>query len=370
MQLPWHRAYREVGRGVIPHVERDARPDPTPAPTSRQWVRYLLALLVGGLLVYAAVVASGGLRDAIHQLRHVSLVWLVPALALEISCYVAAGWLLWLLRADNDSLGWGTSVRIALVMWGLGSLLPASPAEGIALSVSELGRRGVGRQGAVTMLLVAGWCQFWALALTAAVASGVVDLVGHPDPDDATRLLVIAAVLIGLTAIVVTLVRRPVIGKLVADAMWLLPRRRTTTRAEMRAAGIGEQARLVALFGRPTKRVAIVTASTVWWLADAGGLWIALHATHADADFGLVVLAYVAGTVASWVPLLPGGLGAVEIAVPAVLHHFGVPLNVALAGTLLWRGLSLFLPAAVGALAYTSLRAARASPPVTRPPTR
>ena len=57
-------------------------------------------------------------------------------------------------------------------------------------------------------------------------------------------------------------------------------------------------------------------------------------------------------------PLLPGGLGAVEIAVPAVLHHFGVPLSVALAGTLLWRGLSLFLPAMGGALAYASLRAA------------
>jgi uncharacterized membrane protein YbhN (UPF0104 family) len=57
------------------------------------------------------------------------------------------------------------------------------------------------------------------------------------------------------------------------------------------------------------------------------------------------------------VPLLPGGLGAVEIAVPAVLHHFGVPLATALAGTLLWRGISLFLPALGGTLAYGSLRA-------------
>ena len=101
----------------------------------------------------------------------------------------------------------------------------------------------------------------------------------------------------------------------------------------------------------------IAMASTGWWLADAGGLWLALHAAHADVDFGPVVLAYVAGVIASWVPLLPGGLGAVEIAVPAVLHHFGVPLPAALAGTLLWRGLSLFLPALGGALAYASLRA-------------
>ena len=321
----------------------------TPLTSPRSRLRYVLALVVAGLLVYAVVVASGGLRDAIHQLRNASLGWIAPALVLECVAYAAAGWLLYLLRGDNHRLGWGTTVRVALVMWGLGSLLPAAPTEGIALSVSELGRRGVGRQRAVTMLLVAGWFQFWALVITAAVASAVVDAVGHPDPDDATRLLVVAAVLTVVTLIVVSLERRPVIGKLVADAMWLLPHRRKRTRDELRAAGIGEQARLIALLGRPPRRAAIAVASTVWWIADAGGLWIALHAAHADADFGLVVLAYVAGTVASWVPLLPGGLGAVEIAVPAVLHHFGVPLSVGLAGTLLWRGLSLFLPAAAGA---------------------
>jgi uncharacterized protein (TIRG00374 family) len=334
-------------------------PDGLPAPTSRSRLRYLFALVVAGLLVYAVVVASGGMRDAIHELRDASPGWLAPALALEVVAYAAAGWLLLLLRGDNRTLRWGTTVRVALVMWGLGSLLPAAPTEGIALSVSELGRRGVARQRAITMLLVAGWFQFWALVLTAATAAAVFDAVGHPDPDDANRLLIVAAVLIAITVIVVTLVRRPVISKLVADAMWLLPRRRKMTRAEMRAAGVGEQARLIALLGGRTHRVAIAAASTVWWIADAGSLWIALHATHAHAAFGLVVLAYVAGTVASWVPLLPGGLGAVEIAVPAVLHHFGVPLSLALAGTLLWRGLSLFLPAAAGALAYASLRAAR-----------
>ena len=344
---------------MVPFLQTDSGSNATPSPTSHARLRYLLALVVAGLLVYAVVVASGGIRDSVRQLRHASPVWLIPALVLEIASYGAAGWLLWLLRGDNDSIGWGTTVRVALVMWGLGSLLPAAPAEGIALSVSELGRRGVGRHGAIAMLLVAGWCQFWALVLTTAVAAAVVDAVGHPDPDDAIRLLVVAAVLIVVTLIVVMLVRRPIIGKLVADAMWLLPRRRKMSRAELRAAGVGEHARLMALFGRPTHGVAIAMASTGWWIADAGGLWIALHATHAHVDFGVVVLAYVAGTVASWVPLLPGGLGAVEIAVPAVLHHFGVPLSVALAGTLLWRGLSLFLPAAAGAVAYASLRAAR-----------
>jgi len=333
-----------------------------PARPARKWLGYAATLVVAGLLLYAVIVASGGLRDAARQLRHASRAWLAPALALEIVSYALTGWLLRLLRGDNRSLGWDTTVRVGLVMWGLGSLLPASPAEGIALSVSELGRRGVARQHAITMLLLAGWFQFWALVFTAAASAALVDAVGHPDPDDATRLVVIAALLTIIAVTVVSVARRPITGKLVAEAIWRLPHHRKMTRDEMHAAGADEHARLVELIGRPAQRAGIAAASIGWWITDAGCLWIALHAAHAHVDFGLVILAYVAGTVASWVPLLPGGLGAVEIAVPAVLHHFGVPLTAALAGTLLWRGLSLFLPALGGALAYASLRAQRPAP--------
>jgi uncharacterized protein (TIRG00374 family) len=332
--------------------------DGVPAPTSGRWLGYGLALVVAGLLVYAVVLASGGLRDAAQQLRHATQVWLVPALVLEMCSYALAGSLLRMLRGDN-ALGWVTTVRVALVMWGLGSLLPASPAEGIALSVSELGRRGIGRQHAITMLLVAGWFQFWALVFTAAAGSALVAAIGHVDPDDATRLVVVAALLTVVVVTVWAITRRPITGKLVAEAMWRLPHRRKRTREEMRAAGVDEYARVVRLLGRPLHRVGIATAATGWWITDAGCLWVALHAAHAHVGFSLVILAYVAGTVASWVPLLPGGLGAVEIAVPAVLHHFGVPLSIALAGTLLWRGISLFLPALGGAFAYGSLRAER-----------
>ena len=64
-------------------------------------------------------------------------------------------------------------------------------------------------------------------------------------------------------------------------------------------------------------------------------------------------------TLVSWVPRLPGGVGAVEAALPAVLHHFGVPLVAGLAGTLPWRGASLIAPAVVGPFGYLSLERLR-----------
>jgi uncharacterized membrane protein YbhN (UPF0104 family) len=328
-----------------------------PAGTSKKWAGYLIGLVIAGLLVYAVVVASGGLRDAAHELRHATLGWLAPALVLEMCSYCLTGLMLYMLQADHAVLGWLTTVRVALVVWGLGSLLPASPAEGIVLTVGELRRRGVDRQHALTMLFVAGWFQFWALVLTGAVAAALVGSVADPDPVDATRLVVAAVVLTAVAATVVSLARRPITGTLVADAIWWLPHHRKMTRDQLRAAGADAHHRLVGLLGRRVHRVGIGLVGAGTWMTDAACLWIALRAAHAHVGFSVVILAYVAGTVASWVPLLPGGLGAVEVAVPAVLHHFGVPLSVALAGTLLWRGLSLFLPALGGAGAYASLRA-------------
>ena len=40
-----------------------------------------------------------------------------------------------------------------------------------------------------------------------------------------------------------------------------------------------------------------------------------------------MLLSYVAGVLISALPLLPAGIGVVEAAIPAVLHHFGAPLD-------------------------------------------
>ena len=208
--------------------------------------------------------------------------WLLPAVGLEACSYALTGWLLRMLRGDN-AIGLVTTTRVALVMWGLGSLLPASPAEGIAMSVSELRRRGVARQHALTMLLVAGWFQFWALVFTAAAAAALVDAVGHPDPDDATRLVVIAAVLAVVAITVVSLTRRPITARLIADAIWWFPHHRRRHRDECAPPGVNEHPRVVSLLGRPARQLGIATAATGWWITDAGCLWIALHATHATS---------------------------------------------------------------------------------------
>ena len=86
------------------------------------------------------------------------------------------------------------------------------------------------------------------------------------------------------------------------------------------------------------------------WIADAVRLRRSLAAAGVTVDADILLLAYAVGILISSLPLLPGGFGAVEAAIPAMLHHLGAPLDAALAGTLVYRAISALLPAAGGAL--------------------
>jgi uncharacterized protein (TIRG00374 family) len=110
------------------------------------------------------------------------------------------------------------------------------------------------------------------------------------------------------------------------------------------------------LLGSRRNRTAVGCAAAAGWLADAACLWLCLRAVGDSVAFEALFIAYVAGALASLIPFLPGGLGAVEVAVPVILHRFGVDVDTALAATLAWRGIALVAPAVIGAGALMALR--------------
>jgi hypothetical protein len=92
---------------------------------------------------------------------------------------------------------------------------------------------------------------------------------------------------------------------------------------------------------------------------DAGCFVVAFRAAHVHADLRILVLAYVVAISATFVPLLPGGIGLAEAAVAAFLHSAGVPIPMALAGMLVYRALATVMPALAGAGALGELRLRR-----------
>ena len=78
-------------------------------------------------------------------------------------------------------------------------------------------------------------------------------------------------------------------------------------------------------------------------------LLAACRAAGIDPDLVTTVLAYTAGmAAASTVPLLPGGLGAVEAALVVALHHGGAALAAVTTAVVGYRVISLGLVAATG----------------------
>ena len=305
--------------------------------------------------MYAAVTAAGGLSDAYQVLRHAAAWWIVPAVAAVTLRFTFIGVQLRLLRGRGDCPSTRLALGISLITFGLGGILPASPAEGITISIVELKRRGMPPRQSGLMLVASQWIQFWTLIIIFAVDRVVVVASGEFHRRRPERVVVFSIVLLAVVAAVINLSRRESVGRRVALATRWFPGQRRKTRERLEAEGVALQHDLVTCFGSPLNRLLVSVLTVAAWLLDAAVLRSMLRSVHGAVSYEVAVLAYSVAIAVGWVPLLPSGLGLVELAVPAVLQRFGVPLASGLAAVLLWRAVSLLLPAAGGLIVSAAL---------------
>ena len=78
-------------------------------------------------------------------------------------------------------------------------------------------------------------------------------------------------------------------------------------------------------------------------------LWAAFHAYGHATAIGVVVMGYLVGSLAGALPI-PAGVGVLEGGLIGALVLYGAPAAPAAAAVLLYRGISLSVPVALGAL--------------------
>ena len=165
--------------------------------------------------------------------------------------------------------------------------------------------------------------------------------------------LVVAAVLVGVGFAVLTWDRvvhvlARGVGAVVATV------RRSASAPLVAARVVAERDRVAAAFdGRWLQALAAAAGNRMF---DYATLVAALLAVGADVRPSLVLVAYVAAVALGLVPVTPGGLGFVETGLAGLLVVAGAPTDQALAGTLLYRLASYWLPIPVGALAWAGWR--------------
>jgi uncharacterized membrane protein YbhN (UPF0104 family) len=194
-------------------------------------------------------------------------------------------------------------------------------------------------------------------ALGAALWLGVL-----PGPHDALRTLPAAGFTVAVVTALAVCGRTQTARSLCSETGAHRPTVARNIAAGLRAARAGVSDACSALLAGDWK----LLGALGYYAFDNAALWAAFHAYGATPRLTVIVMGYLVGSLGSAVPV-PAGLGAVEGGLIGALVLYGAPAGQAIGAVLLYRGVSLLLPAGLGAFAWALLPVAwlrRRSPKV------
>lgn len=318
------------------------------------------------------VIAAASLAVVYDELPDLGQVWSV-AIAAE------PGWLVVVIVAEMLSMGAFARLQRRLLKGGglhislrrafavtyagnaLSTTLPAGPAVSVVYTFRQFRKSGATAQLATAVILVGGVVTTTAYSLIALVA-----LLAEPHSRTAA-LVTLSSVAAFAGALGLALGRASWRARLAVPAGRIICGTLRHPRIAPYATQLSAGRRLLRL--SPADWGAIAAFGMLNWLFDIIALVAATHAVGLNVTPYGVALAYFAAQAAgSLLPLLPGGLGAVESAMAGALVALGAGLIPAGAAVGVYRIISYWAVVAVGWLAWLALRESPWSiPGVTRP---
>nr|WP_228530991.1 MULTISPECIES: lysylphosphatidylglycerol synthase transmembrane domain-containing protein [Myxococcaceae] len=321
-----------------------------PSPRRTFWLR-VGQWGVGGAILVAlgiAVARFGEQRQLLEIAREARPAWLLLALALQALTYVADA-RLWehILVEAGTHRPLRRLLQLTVAKYFLDQAFPSGGVSGTVLVVRSLTRSGVApstASAALVLRLATRWLTY-ALALLLALGAA---LAWSKLPDAA--LGAAALFTLGLFAL----------SGLLVWLMWSPPQKahpllervkplRGVVRWVLAAdAGVMQSP---SLFARASWLQLAVQ------VLDAATLWAGLAAVGERGALLPVLAAFMLASAFRSVAVVPGGLGTFEAGSVGALVAFGIPAVPALAATLVFRGLSFWLPLLPGAaLAHRETR--------------
>ena len=340
--------------GDLPRVSPDDTGGP---PRPRRFHRFrvtlkLLAFL--GVLYFAAVTVLPGVSKAADRLTTVSP-WLIGIgfmiEILSLYCYSL------LTRAALGKAGRRISplrlFRIQLSTKALSSIVPGGSAAGSALGYRLMTLSGVPGPDAGFAIATAGLTSavvlnviFWTALVISIPIRGVNS--GYTSGAIAGVILMVFAgmLVFGLLE-----------GQGRAERVLRWTARKLRLDENRAAAGVRHiGTRLEELARDRQLLVRVIGWAAANWLLDAAALWVFLRAFGETTDLDALLVAYGLVNVLAVIPITPGGLGVIDVALPTALVGFGLSRDAAFLGVASWRLASFFFPIVLGGVMYASLR--------------
>jgi uncharacterized membrane protein YbhN (UPF0104 family) len=331
--------------------DRSASADALPRELgTRRLLRRLVEVLALLAVVGLAAVLAPGLGDVRDRLSGAQWTWIAVAVAFEgLSC---VSYVLLFRSVFCRRMSWRTSWQIGWAELGVGSLVPASGAGGLALGAWILHRRGMAAERiarrSVAFFLIKSSVNFVAVALL-----GTAMAVGLLGPDRSLLLTALpAAMSVTLIAVVLCLPRlgRPSESALGPDVPQM---RRAVARA--RLAVVDGTREAIGIVG--TRDPAVIAGAIGYWAWDNAVLWATFQAVGVDVPLTVVLMGYLIGQLGGLLPL-PGGVGGIDGGLIGALVVYGAPAGAATAAVLAYRLILFWLPLVGGAIAFAGLRRA------------
>jgi len=305
-----------------------------------QGLSWLFGLALTATLVLV-VVSRSEEREFARLMEHAQPAWLLLGLALQALTYPVDGAIWW--RVLHRSGGGGRLLDLASLVLAklfVDQAVPTGGVSGTYVVVRGLERRGAPRP-VVMAAVVLDLTSYYA-AYVLALGSGLA-IAAHQRA--LPTWLLVPCLLFGAFALslVALLNWLPRAGRGAMPA-WLHRVPLLAPLLQAVAEGRRDLARSVGLLlGSVALQVAIVGL-------DAGTMWAMLRAVGGPAAFDRVWASFAFATLARTLGVVPGGLGTFEAASVGTLSLLGVPASAGLAATLLFRGLSFYLPLVPGVL--------------------
>jgi uncharacterized protein (TIRG00374 family) len=346
--------YDEPATGELPRVSLDDTGGP-PRPRRFRSFRLTLKLLLVVVVVYFALVTVvPGARTAASELRDVNPFLLLTGLALEVAALYAYTLLTRaaLGEAGNLLSRWRL-FRIQMSTKALSSIVPGGSAAGSALGYRLITLSGVPGPDAGFALATAGLCSAVVLNILFWISLVISIPIRGVNGGYATAALS-GVLLMGFAA---GLIFGLLEGKGRAERLLRWMARKLRLNENRAAAGVRHiGGRLEELASDSQLLSRVIGWAAANWLLDAAALWVFLRAFGVSTDVDALLVAFGLVNVLAVIPLTPGGLGVIDVALPSALVGFGLTRSTAVLGVATYRLAQFFFPIVLGGVLYASLR--------------
>ncbi|MCW2951663.1 MAG: hypothetical protein JWQ48_833 [Conexibacter sp.] len=338
------RARQRSAAASDPEGRGSSPPLPAGFEPRKLALRALQVIVLLTVVVLVALLAPGlgQVRDHIGDARPG---WLVVAVALEaLSCF---SYVLLFRAVFCREMSWKTSMQIGWAELGVGSIVPASGAAGLALGAWALIQGGMAAdrvaRRSVAFFLIKGSVNFVAVAVV-----GVLMAIGV-GPHRSLWLTAFPAALSVL--VIAAVVALPKLGEGTAPGPEAGKVRRGIAAARGSIVQGTREAGQILRRGDPLA----IAGALGYWVWDNAVLWATFHAFGASPPLTVILMAYLIGQLGGLLPI-PGGIGGIDGGLIGTFIVFGAPAAITALAVLTYRIILFWLPLVGGAIAFVSLR--------------